>query len=75
MKVTILSPKQVLFDGEAQHVFLPGDLAEFELLDFHAPIVSLLRPGKVIVDWEKAIPIKAGMVKFDNNECLILVEE
>jgi F-type H+-transporting ATPase subunit epsilon len=75
MKVTILSPKQVLFDGEAKHVFLPGDLAEFELLDFHAPIVSLLRPGQVIVDWEKAIPIKAGMVKFDKNECLILVEE
>ena len=75
MKVTILNPKHVLFDGEAGSVFLPGDLAEFELMDFHAPIVSLLRPGNVIVDWKTSIPIKKGMIKFDNNECMILVEE
>jgi len=71
----ILNPKRVLFDGEAESVFLPGDLAEFELLDFHAPIVSLLRPGVVTVDWKTTIPIKNGMVKFDNNECMILVED
>ena len=73
--MTILNPKHVLFDGEAKSVFLPGDLAEFELMEFHAPIVSLLRPGHVVVDWEQRIPIKRGMVKFDNNECMILVEE
>ena len=71
----ILNPKHVVFEGEAKNVFLPGDMAEFELMDFHVPIVSLLRPGKVIVDWDKVIPIKKGMVKFDNNECVILVEE
>lgn len=75
MKVTILNPKHVLFEGEAKNVFLPGDLAEFEIMDYHAPIVSLLRPGNVLIDWETAIPIKRGMVKFDNNECMILVEE
>ena len=75
MKVTILNPKHVLFAGEAKSVFLPGDMAEFELLDFHAPIVSLLRPGKVVIDWETQIPIKKGMVKFDKNACMILVEE
>ncbi len=75
MKVTILNPKQVLFDGEAASVFLPGDLAEFELLDGHVPIVSLLRPGKVVLDWETAVPVQRGMVKFDKNECMILVEE
>lgn len=75
MKVQILNPKHVLFEGEAKSVFLPGDMAEFELLDHHAPIVSILRPGKVVVDGSRGIPIKKGMVKFDNNECMILVEE
>ena len=65
----------MVFEGEASSIFLPGDLAEFELLDHHAPIVSLLRPGVVTVDWEKVFPIKQGMVKFDRNECMILVEE
>lgn len=75
MKLTILNPKHVLYDGDAWSVFLPGDLAEFEILDHHAPIVSLLEPGFVTINWERRIPIKRGMVKFDNNECMILVEE
>jgi F-type H+-transporting ATPase subunit epsilon len=75
VKVTILTPKHVLFDGEALSVFLPGDTAEFEILDHHAPIVSLLTEGRVTIDWEKSIPIRKGMAKFDNNECMILVEE
>ena len=75
MKVRILNPKHVLFEGEAKSVFLHGDMAEFEILDYHAPIVSLLRPGNVVIDWKTAIPIKKGMVKFDRNECVILVEE
>ena len=75
MKVTILNPKHVLFSGETDSVFLPGDLAEFELLDYHAPIVSLLKPGTVVIGWKTKIRIKRGMVKFDNNECMILVEE
>ena len=75
LNVTILNPKDVIFEGEAESVFLPGDLAEFELLDYHAPIVSLLREGNVIVDWKEKIPVTRGMVKFDNNECMILVEK
>ena len=74
MTVTILNPKQVLYEGEAKSVFLPGDLAEFEILDYHAPIVSLLRPGHVVVDGSVRIPVDRGMVQFDRNVCMILTE-
>ena len=73
--LTILNPKHVVFEGDVDNVFLPGDKGEFELLEHHAPIVSLLRPGDVVVNWEKSIPIRNGMVKFDKNECVVLVEE
>jgi len=75
MKITILSPRAVVFDGEAASVILPGDESEFELLDHHAPIVSLLRPGHVTIDGEREVPVKKGMVKFDRNICMILTEE
>jgi F-type H+-transporting ATPase subunit epsilon len=75
MRITVLSPKHVLFEGEAESVLLPGDMAEFEILDHHAPIVSLLRPGDVVVNAETRIPIRRGMVRFDRNECVILAEE
>ncbi|HAS83604.1 MAG TPA: hypothetical protein DCS43_13280 [Verrucomicrobia bacterium] len=75
MQLKILSPKQVIFEGEATSVKLAGDLAEFEILDYHAPIVSLLRTGNVEVDGTHKIPIQRGMLRFDRNECTILVEE
>ena len=75
MKVTILSPRAVVYSGEAESVFLPGDMSEFEILDHHAPIVSLLRAGNITIDWEHLVPIKKGMVKFDRNECMVLIEE
>jgi len=74
MKVTVLNPKQTVFEGEARSVALTGDEAEFELLDHHAPIISLLRRGNVTIDWTRVIPIRQGMVRFENNECVILVE-
>jgi len=74
MRVTILNPKRVLFEGEAQSVLLTGDIAEFEILDHHAPIISLLRPGNVTLDGERHVPIKKGMVRFDENDCVILTE-
>lgn len=70
----MLNPKKMVFEGEAASVFLTGDAAEFELLDHHAPIISLLRPGNVTIDWTTRIPIKKGMVRFENNECVVLVE-
>ena len=73
--VRIMNPKKVVFEGEARSVFLPGDLAEFEILPYHVPIVSLLKAGRVVVDWSTVINIRRGMVKFFRNECVILVEE
>ena len=75
IQLTILNPKHVVYEGDAKSVFLPGDMAEFEILDYHAPIVSLLRPGEVIIDWKIKVPIKQGMVKFDDNVCTVLIEE
>ena len=74
-KVSILNPKHVVYDGEAESVYLPGDRGDFEILPMHAPIVSLLRPGNVIVDWKEKFAIKRGMARFANEECVVLVEE
>ncbi len=75
MRLTVLSPKKTVYEGEARSILLAGDLAEFELLDYHAPILSLLRKGNVVVDGVRNIPINRGLVKFDRNICVILVEE
>ncbi len=49
MKVEIVSPQQKLLDTEATMVAVPGISGEFEMLDNHAPIISLLDQGAVRV--------------------------
>lgn len=71
----VLNPKHVVFEGTVESVFLPGDMGEFELLAYHVPIVSLLKEGDIVVDWKTRIPIRKGMVRFVNDECVILLEE
>jgi len=72
---TILTPERILFQGDAWSIFLPGDTGEFEILDLHKPITSLLKEGNIIVDWKKEIPIRAGAVKMVANQLVAIVEE
>ena len=73
-KATIITPGDVLFEGEAWSVFLPGTTGEFEVLDLHRPIVSMLKKGKIIIDWNKEIPIKRGAVRMEGDELVAVVE-
>lgn len=72
--VVIVGPKQVLFEGEAARVFLRGDEGEFELLEHHAPLVSVLGRGRIVIDGTKAIPIKRGVARFNRNALVVLAE-
>ncbi len=74
-KAIILTPNRILYEGEAWSVFLPGATGEFEVLELHKPIISLLRDGKILIDWAKEIPIKKGAVKMERNELVAIVEE
>ena len=47
MYLEIVSPEATLFAGEVTGVTVPGIDGEFQMLNNHAPIVSLLQEGKV----------------------------
>ncbi len=50
MYLEIVSPEATLFSGEVKSVTVPGINGEFQMLKDHAPVVSLLQNGNVIVD-------------------------
>ena len=41
----LVSPEEILFSGEVEHVVVPGFEGEFGVLAGHAPLVATLRPG------------------------------
>lgn len=70
----VVNPQRVIFEGEASRVFLQGDEGEFEVMDYHGPILSLLRKGKVVIDEKKQIKIRGGVARFDHNMLVVLAE-
>ena len=47
MILEIVTPEQTLFSGTVESVSVPGVSGQFQMLDNHAPVVSLLVKGAV----------------------------
>ena len=41
----LVSPEQLVFSGEVEHVVVPGTEGEFGVLAGHAPLIAMLRAG------------------------------
>ena len=77
MKLEILTPEKVIYNGEASLVQLPGVDGLFELLNNHAPIIAALGQGvvkyKTSTDTVK-LKITGGFAECLNNNISVLVE-
>ena len=77
MTLEILTPDKKVYEGEATSVTLPGTLGQFEILNHHAPIISTLEDGKLIVrnsGTENVFLIQGGVVECLNNVVTVLAE-
>ena len=59
MILEIVSPEARLFHGEVTSVSLPGVSGSFQILNNHAPVVSILKKGTV--------KIEASSFKFEKE--------
>ncbi len=75
MFLEIVTPEATLYSGEVTSIAVPGVNGEFQMLDNHAPIVSVLGKGKVkiygTVDLDKSVADK--FTKGTNNETLLAI--
>ena len=81
MTLKIISPQEVLFEGEVQIVTLPGAMGAFTVLKNHASLIAELNAGNVVYnqtapeengDSEK-IAVTGGIVVVDNNVISVCV--
>lgn len=81
MILKIISPSEILFEGEVQLVTLPGAMGRFTVLKNHASLISSLVEGDVAynqleaaenADVEK-ISIPGGVAVVDNNVISVCV--
>jgi F-type H+-transporting ATPase subunit epsilon len=77
MNLEILTPDKKIFEGEVTSVTVPGAQGSFEILNNHAPIISTLDNGKVVIRGngkEQHFYTKGGVVEVINNKVIVLAE-
>ncbi|SFV71134.1 ATP synthase epsilon chain [hydrothermal vent metagenome] len=78
LKLEIVTPNGVIFDGQVKQVNLPGSEGEFGVLAGHAALVSLLDTGVIIIEnedkSEMAVAINSGYVKVEEQKTTCIVD-
>ncbi len=75
MYLEIVSPEATLFSGEVTSVTVPGLNGDFEMLNNHAPIVSILKEGtvKITGNIELDEAVQDRFTKGDKNTTLLKI--
>jgi len=78
MQIEIITPDKKVFEGEISSVRVPGKKGSFQVLKDHAPIISTLEGGAVVVvspsGQETKYEIDGGVIEVKNNKIILLVE-
>jgi F-type H+-transporting ATPase subunit epsilon len=78
MTIEIVTPDTTIFTGEITLAQLPGLDGSFEILNNHAPLISVLKQGRIkVIDRQNQVQyfeVKGGVVEVLRNKILVLAE-
>ena len=78
MKIEIITPDKKIYSGEVRSVRVPGRKGSFQVLKDHAPIISTLEAGMVIIadqeDKEVKFNISGGVIEVKKNRIILLAD-
>ncbi len=78
MRVTVISPEDSVFDGEATAVVAPAHDGEVGILPKHAPFMTLLGEGKLTVRQEggadKIFRVRGGILQVMDDVVNVVAE-
>ena len=78
MYLEIITPDKKVFEGEVAIVTFPGSDGSFQVLNNHAPLVSLLKDG--VVEYKTSdkgtsqVSITGGVVEVLKNKVIVLAD-
>jgi F-type H+-transporting ATPase subunit epsilon len=77
MILRIISTDDVIFEGEATMVTLPGEMGSFSVLPHHASLVSTLAQGTIVYrepsGEEHSVATDGGLVDVDHDVVSVCV--
>ncbi len=78
MKIEIITPDRNIYSGEIRSVRVPGRKGSFQVLKDHAPIISTLDAGTVIIADDQGnevrFEITGGVIEVKRNRIILLAD-
>ena len=77
MQVTVISPEASMFDGEAESVVAPAYDGEVGILPHHAPLMTLLGEGLLVVrqsGTDHRYQVRGGFLQVVDNRVRVVAE-
>jgi F-type H+-transporting ATPase subunit epsilon len=78
LKVSVISPEQTLFEGEATQVVAPAYDGQVGILTDHAPMMALLGRGTLRVSAggdERRFTVEGGFLQVVDNQVRVVTEK
>ena len=74
LKVRIISPETAIFEGEVEHIIVPGDNGSLGILPGHSPLYAQLIEGVIQLSSAgiASVPIAGGIMRVESDTVLIL---
>jgi F-type H+-transporting ATPase subunit epsilon len=77
MHLEIITPEKKVFEGEVRIATFPGSDGSFQILNGHAPLISLLKHGVVEYKTKEStnqVTITGGVVEVLKNKVIVLAD-
>lgn len=78
MKIEIITPDRKIYTGEIRSVRVPGRKGSFQVLKDHAPIISTLDAGSVMITDDQGTEVRfeitGGVIEVKRNRIILLAD-
>ena len=77
MHLEIITPEKKIFEGDVTIATFPGTDGSFQVMNDHAPLVSLLKDGNIIFKSKEStqqVAITGGVVEVLKNKVIVLAD-
>ena len=77
MKIFLATPEKPVFSGEVTSLLLEAEKGQINILERHARLISLVRPGPITIrhgQTENRFHVGDGVIKVENETVNILCD-
>lgn len=78
MKLSIVNPKGIIFEGETEYVVVEGNNGQLAILENHIPIVVPIKEGfikRILNNEEYFYKLVSGLLEYSDNIITVIAQE